>query len=262
MGGSVSADESGLPPGVIIGALEELVGHAGLRLSERNRRFLDFVVRETLAGHADRIKAYTIGVDVFGRDQTFDPAVDPIVRIEANRVRSALAAYYDREGRNDRLRISMPAGTYVPTFAHVDGTHLEEQPTPTEVPATARSILVRDRSGTLDAESALRRDLFTNAVMRSLGQCGFKVFWSPSEADPAGALAVGPRLPASRCLDIAVHALGSHRRYSWRLWESDSSAVLLCDHCDLEVSNAPCVDLIDRTAEMAVRDVAAAVVKA
>src|SRR5689334_4277487 len=55
--------------------------------SERNRRFLEYVVEETLAGRADRIKAYNIATIVFGRDDSFDPQLDPIVRMEARRLR-------------------------------------------------------------------------------------------------------------------------------------------------------------------------------
>ena len=68
-------------------ALAKLMLDTQLKISTRNRRFLDFVVRETLAGRSDRIKAYSIAVDVFGRSEDFDPSTDPIVRIEATRLR-------------------------------------------------------------------------------------------------------------------------------------------------------------------------------
>src|SRR4051812_16132025 len=55
--------------------------------SERNRRFLSYVIEETLAGRADRIKAYNVATEVFGRDVNFDPQLDPVVRMEARRLR-------------------------------------------------------------------------------------------------------------------------------------------------------------------------------
>ena len=82
----------------VLSALQALFANDALRISERNRRFLSFVVTQTIEGRSDRIKAYSIGVDVFGRDDSFDPTVDPIVRIEATRLRSALTAYYDGMG--------------------------------------------------------------------------------------------------------------------------------------------------------------------
>jgi adenylate cyclase len=81
--------------------------------SERQQRFLKFVVTETLAGHADRLKGYTIAVEVFDRDVSFDPAIDAIVRVEAARLRAKLREYYDREGRTDPVRFELPKGAYV-----------------------------------------------------------------------------------------------------------------------------------------------------
>lgn len=85
--------------------------------SERNRAFLSFVVEESLLGHTERIKAYTIATEVFGRDTTFDPQLDSIVRIEAGRLRRSLEHYYLTDGRASRVRIDIPRGGYVPVFA-------------------------------------------------------------------------------------------------------------------------------------------------
>ncbi|MCA3544934.1 MAG: hypothetical protein IOC73_14485 [Rhodobacter sp.] len=84
--------------------------------SDRNRRFLEYVVQETMAGRADRIKAYSIATTVFCRNEDFDPQQDAIVRIEAGRLRRSLDRYYLTSGRNDTVRISIPVGAYVPVF--------------------------------------------------------------------------------------------------------------------------------------------------
>jgi hypothetical protein len=81
--------------------------------SERQQRFLKFIVTETLAGHTDRLKGYTIAIEVFDRDVSFDPAIDAIVRVEAARLRAKLREYYDREGRTDPVRFELPKGAYV-----------------------------------------------------------------------------------------------------------------------------------------------------
>jgi adenylate cyclase len=73
-------------------------------------------VQEPLAGRADRIKACTIAVDVLDRDPSFDPLADPVVRIEAGRLRRCLEHYYLAEGAADRIRITIPKGGYVPQF--------------------------------------------------------------------------------------------------------------------------------------------------
>ena len=89
--------------------------------SERMKAFLGYVVEETLAGRADRLKAFAIGVQVYGRDDSFDPGSDPIVRVDAGRLRRKLRDYYAGEGRSDRLRIDLPKGAYVPTFEAHEG---------------------------------------------------------------------------------------------------------------------------------------------
>ena len=88
--------------------------------SERNRRFLEYIVNETLDGQGDRIKAYSIATSVFGRGDSFDPQQDAIVRIEAGRLRRAVDHYYLTDGRDDPVRISIPVGTYVPVFNRRD----------------------------------------------------------------------------------------------------------------------------------------------
>src|SRR5690606_28768469 len=111
---------------------ERLLADPGFRASERNRRFLHFVIDEALAGRGDRIKSYIIAVEVFGRSVDFDAETDPIVRIEATRLRAALEAYYSGPGRNEAIRIGLPKGRYVPTFeaAHSDGEMAVPAPDP------------------------------------------------------------------------------------------------------------------------------------
>jgi len=81
---------------------------------------LSFVVGETLEDRASRLKGYTIAVDVYGRTENFDPQADPIVRLEASRLRRALEHYYLKAGRNDPVRIEIPKGGYIPTFQSVN----------------------------------------------------------------------------------------------------------------------------------------------
>ena len=80
------------------------------------RRFLEFLVSSALLDAPSRFKEYSIGIEVFGRDDSFDPRVDPIVRVEARRLRAKLAAYYNTEGLNDLVKIEIPKGHYAPSF--------------------------------------------------------------------------------------------------------------------------------------------------
>jgi len=126
--------------------LERILASDDFDASERNRRFLRYVVDEALAGRAGRVKADAIGISVFGRSDDFDAQLDPIVRIEARRLRQSLERYYLLSGRNDALRITIPKGSYVPAFESVDCAPLPNPPeTETAAPArapTAPSIYV------------------------------------------------------------------------------------------------------------------------
>jgi serine/threonine-protein kinase len=83
---------------------------------DRLKRFLRYVVEETIAGRSDNLKEYSIGVEVFDREASFDPRTDPIVRVQARRLRARLSRYYDDEGRHEEMRIELPKGSYAPVF--------------------------------------------------------------------------------------------------------------------------------------------------
>lgn len=86
--------------------------------SPRQQRFLDYLVTNTLNGEANRLKGYTIAIDVFDRKQDFDPSIDAIVRVEATRLRNKLREYYDDLGRNDEFIIEFPKGGYAVQINH------------------------------------------------------------------------------------------------------------------------------------------------
>lgn len=120
-----------VPEQAILEHLADVVASEAFRGSERSRALLDFIVRHTLRGDADRLKEYTIGVDVLGRGPAFDPRVDPIVRAEASRLRRRLEQYYAGEGAGATLRIVLPKGGYVPEFVTVP-LHETEAPKRTD----------------------------------------------------------------------------------------------------------------------------------
>ena len=111
------SDLNKVAPKEIKAELDQILSSPDFRASKRRRGFLRFVVEEALAGRAEMIKAYTIAVTVFGRSKDFDSQVDPIVSVEAGRLRRALAQYYLTGGKNNPLRIEIPKGTYVPCFS-------------------------------------------------------------------------------------------------------------------------------------------------
>jgi TolB-like protein/Tfp pilus assembly protein PilF len=102
--------------------------------SERRQRFLKYLVDETLAGRGTRLKAYAVALAVFDRPESFDPGLDPLVRIEAGRLRDKLREYYDGDGRDDCVRIELPKGGYTlkieirPAATRDRAPHLPETP--------------------------------------------------------------------------------------------------------------------------------------
>jgi adenylate cyclase len=113
--------------------MERILASPEFHATDRQKKFLEFVVSEATAGREEEIKGYTIATQVFGRESDFDSNIDPIVSIEANRLRRAVERYYLTEGRGDPIRIDIPKGTYVPNFhqqreAETEGTAGGEVP--------------------------------------------------------------------------------------------------------------------------------------
>ena len=92
--------------------LARLLESGVFKQAERLSRFLEYVVEASLSGHSKKLNQYLIGLEVFDRDETFDPAVDSAVRVEAGRLRAKLREYYTEIGQNDPILIELPKGSY------------------------------------------------------------------------------------------------------------------------------------------------------
>ena len=113
---------------VAVAQLNRIFAGKAFRQADRLKRFLSFIVEETLAGRGEHLKEFVVGVEVFGKDDSFDPRNDPIVRVQARRLRAQLARYYREEGQDDELVIELPKGGYAAVFR------------PTKAPAGRHSI--------------------------------------------------------------------------------------------------------------------------
>ncbi|TSD82962.1 hypothetical protein FFK22_040310, partial [Mycobacterium sp. KBS0706] len=140
----MSAPDPVVPPAEIVReAVERILASSKFRASERSRRFLRYIVDETLAGRADRIKGYSVGVEVFDRDTSFDPQLDPIVRVEATQLRRSLDYYYVAGGKDDEIRITIPRGSYVPVFTTKDATSQPADTSPASSPGVPLDAAVQ-----------------------------------------------------------------------------------------------------------------------
>jgi hypothetical protein len=96
--------------------LDRLLANIHFSNSKRFPSFLRFIVREELEGRGDQLKERTLGIEVFGRDASYDTTSDPIVRVTAAEIRKRIAQYYQESGHADEMRISLPPGSYIPHF--------------------------------------------------------------------------------------------------------------------------------------------------
>jgi len=96
--------------------LEKVLSSSRFSRSERLRRFLRYLVEVALSGRLELLRELPLGMDVFERGMDFDPRVDPIVRIDARRLRARLSEYYEGEGAFDEVEIGLERGGYVPSF--------------------------------------------------------------------------------------------------------------------------------------------------
>jgi TolB-like protein len=133
--------------------LNRILASKAFRQADRLKRFLGFIVEETIAGRGERLKEFVVGVEVFGKDDSFDPRNDPIVRVQARRLRSQLTRYYREEGQEDDLVIDLPKGGYAPIFRHLKVAHAKRSITPVLVSRNTVLVLpYADHSVAADQE--------------------------------------------------------------------------------------------------------------
>jgi serine/threonine-protein kinase len=208
---------------------------------DRLKRFLSFIVGETLRGHSMELKEYVIGVQVFGKEASFDPRTDPIVRVQARRLRSRLVKYYRDEGQADEILIDLPKGGYAPAFKRLDSAPAG-RPSLSATLAGRNTVAVctiADRSAdrTLDYFCRGLQDEILHAVTSIKGLRALARRGEPADdARSSAALLVdGSVRPAAHGVRVTVALIdGSSGHYLW----SDSQTVPLDDAAGVQESIA------------------------
>jgi adenylate cyclase len=200
--------------------------------SERNRRFLLYVIEEALAGRAGRIKAYSIATEVFGRDVNFDPQLDPVVRMEARRLRRSLERFYLTDGKTSAVRIAMPKGAYAPEFlSGAVNFAAAGEPKPDSRPDSsangrASSIAVAPFDAEGDESSFLHFNQgFTDQLLVGLSRYPEIFVYGPGALTRRHATADEP-LPADFELSGSTALFGSHINVKAVLVEARSGRVV------------------------------------
>lgn len=119
--------------------LERLLASETFGRSERARKLLRYLVEREQAGEADRLKGFSIAMDVFGKDGDFDSSTDAVVRVQAGRLRELLQHYFANEGVAEPVRIAIPRGGYVPSY-ELNAIRLPAGQEPVEQAAVAATL--------------------------------------------------------------------------------------------------------------------------
>lgn len=133
-------------------SLTKILESESFSRSERLRTFLSYVVTKEQEGLGHQLKGYTIGVDVFARAETFDPGGDPLVRVQAGKLRKLLDHYYTHEGKSDAIQIRIPVGSYVPVYHKQSAVEEERE-------ASARAEVRTSEARTETRHAPARRGL-------------------------------------------------------------------------------------------------------
>jgi hypothetical protein len=168
------------PAAAVREQLERLVESPHFSHSRRFPTFLRFVVEHALSGTAGQLKERTIGIEVFGRGPDYDTASDPIVRVTAAEIRKRIAQYYAVPEHQKELRVSLPAGSYIPQFqVPGNGGHeIADHPAPAKTAPAARSSLPRI-GWILAGVGLLAIGTAAGWFLHAPRPSSFDVFWAP-----------------------------------------------------------------------------------
>jgi serine/threonine protein kinase/TolB-like protein/Tfp pilus assembly protein PilF len=248
----VSPEDSGISSGdapsssAVRTQLATLMSSAQLAGAARLCSLLRFIVEETLNGRASQLKEARIGLDVFGRKaDSYDPAIDPIVRVQMGRLRAKLRSYYDGQGRGDRVRIDIPIGSYAPAFT----THIVDGPrsvqaglTPPPIADALRIAVLPIVNMSVDPENQYFCDGLTEELINHLARSpGLRVVARTSSfqfKDAARDIReVGKLLDVSKVLEGSVRKAGNRIRATVQLINVADGCHLWSERYDGELTD-------------------------
>jgi hypothetical protein len=182
-----------LPNDQVHAALGRALNSTEFQSAPQLRAFLEFVVRATLTRQGEKIKGYMIAVEALGRSEDFNPVVDPIVRVEAARLRRRLKRYYEGTGATDPVRISIPKGSYAPEFRPArTGPYAEEKPE--DLISPGRSGYRRDLPAKIETTQVQNKIVNITGFEKHAGKSGHPYNFSIANE----AIKMGPKEPPLR----------------------------------------------------------------
>jgi tetratricopeptide (TPR) repeat protein len=248
---------NGVPAAEIRAQLDLILRSRAFIQSHRIRRFLQFVVEESLLGQPHRLKEYLIGLEVFDRREAFDPRVDSIVRVEARRLRYKLDEYYRIEGREDAVRIVLRKGSYVPIFEYRSSGNGTSPIAPRRSVEISLFSLINATAETRSAAEEIQRRLTHVLIKEGCFQviAQFQPDSAPSEGAPAlHAPASHPSNPADYVVEGSIEFHDHGFRLLLQLLQSADRSYIWSETADGRLQDLSCVD---HMAQQLVRDLTA-----
>jgi serine/threonine-protein kinase len=216
--------------------LERILESKTFSQVDRLKRFVRFIVSEAADGRGAELKEYVIGVQVFGKEDSFDPRTDPIVRVQARRLRARLVRYYREEGQTDELVIDLPKGGYTPVFRRREAA-APGKASLTVTFASRNSVAVlkpvdHSPGGSLQYFCGGLREEIVHALT---GLRGLRVLAAaPDDADDAGRA----RPDAALFVTASVRASGNRLRVTTQLLDGATGCYLWSDAMDVHADDA------------------------
>lgn len=220
----------------MVEALSRVLASDAFRRSEQSRAFLSYVVSEWLAGRAEQISERTVGRYALSRGSDFDGRHDASVRVRAARVREALERYYEQEGEEERIRIVIRPGRYVPEVSHVDRGASSSVP----------GILVLSTAAGGDGEAIAAAT--ADALVQRLAEHPPLRIVGPT-AVPADSAARARAVGVTTVLESSVARRGDSVRLVARLLSAADGGVVWSRTEDVALADGHGFDVVDRWAE-------------
>ena len=249
--------EAEFPKNAVRSELSRILASPDFEATDRLRKFLRFLVEETLAGRGSDLKGYTIATCVFGRKDNFDPATDPVVRIQASRLRRRLERYYLTAGKRDPMRIEIAKGGYVASFktkwAELPQCEFLPPVSPETFPSGPSIAVMPIRNLSDDPKQSLFAEGLTEELTSELARHSnlavlsthSTLAWSGHEKD---ACELGRMMSVRFLLEGSVRKEGDAVKVSIRLVETASGTVLWVDDFLRDFEAVACIGLEEEIA--------------
>jgi serine/threonine-protein kinase len=223
--------------------LNRILASKAFRQADRLKRFLGFIVEETIAGRGERLKEFVVGVEVFGKDDSFDPRNDPIVRVQARRLRSQLTRYYREEGQEDDLAIELPKGGYAPIFRPLKIAHAKRSIAPVLVSRNTVLVLpYADHSAAGDQEyfcqGITQEIIHALTGVEAIRLVARSAVWSGSGAtDPPDIREIAERFNAAMIVSGSVRKADDDVRITTNLIDAQSGCYVWSGAIERKMEN-------------------------